>query len=1279
METKLHYCKTKFKNSFLLSLFLVFSFCSTFAQTVDFKKTHYSAKNVMLFDKSVYNLNEFTPKVKKNVPLDVLKLIDESYLDHPDLGYSVHPIYKDAIELVDKKDEYHSTYINAEGKAIFSASAEKINYIDANGKYRTVDFRLDPVPVADQLYVAKHQDVPKSIDANSGKTGFQTGVGQFYVNQNTKLKFYFGETLLAGEQSLNLSNKTLGENGLFITDAYPNIDMQIILTNSANVKTNYIIKDRNAINQFSDFTVFEDIITVPAGLSFNFENEMGIYNGNGEDWDGEIAFRNQEGTTVFQYGRPFIYDDNYTNNMFCAGCSMTRGNSSEASQELSPINDNYFGYASYRVEKINETTYKVSVVVNNEWLLAEDRVFPVVIDPVTFSSASANLGTSTGPVTVRCHARITGTTPSNNPIVDYPAGCTSLNVTILAGYMLLPSPVTFNGGYYSNGCAMSNSFIRYYGPCGVDPREAGFFWFCNSNFAGTCNAVDIPATQTVSRCALVTGGEDCDAPSPPSCTNRTIQFTTCRQTRCSGGTAPNCYPTSGSPAVWGFGTERIDVYGERILATIRNSANTTSLNVCPNSVNPINFSSIRNGVPISLNTANCTDQMGGSYAMSYTATGGTLTSGPTNTTAGSATGALSWTAPATPGTYTVTTKVCGNCSGLGDALNCVTQALTFIVGDAIAPIVADVDACNSVNGVATISNPQTGYTYTWYTNATGTTGAATGTSRSYAFVNGTTQTYSVRATSPCASSLTTFTITWGPLPVPVGVGDTKCPGQIASLSADCGANCRWYTTSSGGTSINNGSTLTVNPVTGTVTYYVENYVSAGCISVRTPITLSTNALTVTTNPTSFNPLCTPSTAQFTSSVTGNTDIGSVVVCNNGSEIMNDNSPCTGPDCTTANSGLLSVSTPANAINIQQVCFQMNGTAWCGNETRFYLRSPDGTVFTLYGGRAKNDKSQDATNTYCFSDAATATVTAPTMGAGVKIANGTYRADGGTLSTAFAAGNFTAGSTWSVIAVDPVSGGCGSGTASISNVCVTYGVTSPPTYSWSGTPGSLSSTTISNPVYTPPATNYSGTYTVTVTDAVGCTGTATVTVGCVLLPVELLSFYGDVGDNYNHLYWKTASEIETNHFEVERSSDGNNFTTIGKVNATGNSLTLQNYSFEDKVRNDGLNYYRLKIVDEDGKYKHSGIIALTAISKDVILEVVPNPASEYIDILYSLERASETEIKIYDPRGAIIYSTNKSSIKGINSSTLKIDNFAKGIYNVVLINGGIVSTSRFVKQ
>jgi hypothetical protein len=113
-----------------------------------------------------------------------------------------------------------------------------------------------------------------------------------------------------------------------------------------------------------------------------------------------------------------------------------------------------------------------------------------------------------------------------------------------------------------------------------------------------------------------------------------------------------------------------------------------------------------------------------------------------------------------------------------------------------------------------------------------------------------------------------------------------------------------------------------------------------------------------------------------------------------------------------------------------------------------------------------------------------------------------------------------------------------------------------------------------------------------------------------LPVSLLQFYADEYDHSVNVTWTTATETNASYFEVERSSDASTYETLGKVDATGNSVTMHTYSFTDRTPLNGtIAYYRLKQVDHDGGFTYSAVaIVKSNESAAGIINVYPNPAS-----------------------------------------------------------------------
>jgi hypothetical protein len=97
-----------------------------------------------------------------------------------------------------------------------------------------------------------------------------------------------------------------------------------------------------------------------------------------------------------------------------------------------------------------------------------------------------------------------------------------------------------------------------------------------------------------------------------------------------------------------------------------------------------------------------------------------------------------------------------------------------------------------------------------------------------------------------------------------------------------------------------------------------------------------------------------------------------------------------------------------------------------------------------------------------------------------------------------------------------------------------------------------------------------------------------TLTCVALPVELLDFNVIKQEKFNYIIWSTATETNTSHFVLERSTDMQNFIEIAQISASGNSNSPRNYSCADDHPESGYSYYRLKIVDLNGEIQYSNV-------------------------------------------------------------------------------------------
>ncbi|MFP5041294.1 choice-of-anchor V domain-containing protein [Parasediminibacterium sp. JCM 36343] len=178
------------------------------------------------------------------------------------------------------------------------------------------------------------------------------------------------------------------------------------------------------------------------------------------------------------------------------------------------------------------------------------------------------------------------------------------------------------------------------------------------------------------------------------------------------------------------------------------------------------------------------------------------------------------------------------------------------------------------------------------------------------------------------------------------------------------------------------------------------------------------------------------------------------------------------------------------------------------------------------------------------------------------------------------------------------------------------------------------------------------------------------------PVKLASFGVVALGTKAKVSWVTATEINSDYFEIEKSIDGATFTFVGKVSAAGNSSATIAYSYIDDASTfHGTVYYRLKIVDKDGSSTYSTLqsVSLQA-SKNAITNVYPNPikAGQDLKLKYTAAKSGSISLQVVDIAGKKISTTAYNVIEGANSLSLKVGNIsAHCIYYVVVSSGNTI--------
>jgi Secretion system C-terminal sorting domain len=171
-----------------------------------------------------------------------------------------------------------------------------------------------------------------------------------------------------------------------------------------------------------------------------------------------------------------------------------------------------------------------------------------------------------------------------------------------------------------------------------------------------------------------------------------------------------------------------------------------------------------------------------------------------------------------------------------------------------------------------------------------------------------------------------------------------------------------------------------------------------------------------------------------------------------------------------------------------------------------------------------------------------------------------------------------------------------------------------------------------------------------------------------LATDMTSFNAKAVNQTTVLNWQTASEKDNAGFTIERSTNGTNFTSIGTVKGNGTTSNVSNYTFTDNAPLTGLNYYRLRQADFNGKESVSKVAAVT-FGKSTGLYIKNTLVHDVMDI--TVGDTEKGPLSIFNISGQLVYSINVEGTQRLNLSHL-----SAGMY-IIRLNSG--EAKRFVKD
>jgi Secretion system C-terminal sorting domain len=176
---------------------------------------------------------------------------------------------------------------------------------------------------------------------------------------------------------------------------------------------------------------------------------------------------------------------------------------------------------------------------------------------------------------------------------------------------------------------------------------------------------------------------------------------------------------------------------------------------------------------------------------------------------------------------------------------------------------------------------------------------------------------------------------------------------------------------------------------------------------------------------------------------------------------------------------------------------------------------------------------------------------------------------------------------------------------------------------------------------------------------------------MVVPVELVDFSGKQAENGTvQLNWRTASEVNLKQFDIEKSSNGQDFKSIGSVKSKG-QIQITNYVFSDINFKDHA-YYRLKQIDNDGKFEYSKIITIAASTSRPTIKITPSVSDDIWTVDIDYDDLRRAQIEVFDGNGKLMLS-QKGTEKLIKTQTL-----ARGLYFVKVTIGQQFWTKKMLK-
>ncbi|MBI3235434.1 MAG: T9SS type A sorting domain-containing protein [Bacteroidetes bacterium] len=180
-------------------------------------------------------------------------------------------------------------------------------------------------------------------------------------------------------------------------------------------------------------------------------------------------------------------------------------------------------------------------------------------------------------------------------------------------------------------------------------------------------------------------------------------------------------------------------------------------------------------------------------------------------------------------------------------------------------------------------------------------------------------------------------------------------------------------------------------------------------------------------------------------------------------------------------------------------------------------------------------------------------------------------------------------------------------------------------------------------------------------------------GNISLPLSLLSFTAIKNSSNHEIIWSTANELNTRSFDIEVSTDGKTFNSIGTVLTQGINNGVTNYSLLDVQSYSSNTYYRLKMIDNNGTFNYSNTVVLYEYNQAANIFNISGTANNFNYQFNQTNQNSAAIFNLYNAEGKQIYTNNLTSASG----NVSLEHLAEGIYVYTVYVDGQSTSGRII--